>query len=146
MYPFNVRVYGLLFSADGEILLTDEERHGARFTKFPGGGLIYGEGLIEGLKREFVEECNVEIEVLEHFYTTDFFIKSAFDDSQVICVYYHVSPKTELLINFKHHLFDFDDLEVLQSFRWKKITDLQQDDVTFPGDKKVVELLKSKLC
>jgi len=31
-----------------------------QFSKFPGGGLEYGEGLIEGLKREFVEECNVE--------------------------------------------------------------------------------------
>jgi 8-oxo-dGTP diphosphatase len=141
-YPFNVRVYGLLINDTGQILLTDEERHGVRFSKFPGGGLEYGEGLIDGLKREFVEECNVEIEVLQHFYTTDFFIKSAFDDSQVISIYYYVKPKTELLIPFKDILFDFDDPNTLQTFRWKNVDDLQQEDVTFPGDKMVVALLK----
>ena len=30
-------------------------------------------GLIEALKREFMEECNAEIEIIKHFYTTDFF-------------------------------------------------------------------------
>lgn len=142
-YPFNVRVYGLLIE-DGRILLTDEERHGMRFSKFPGGGLLYGEGLIDGLKREFLEECNIEVEVLKHFYTTDFFIKSAFDESQVISVYYYVTPKTELLLSFKDSLFDFDE-DLPQSFRWKNLADLEPDDVTFPADKRVVTLLSCKL-
>src|SRR3978361_2267712 len=89
-YPFNVRVYGLLINDNNEILISDEREYGMRFTKFPGGGLEYGEGLIEGLKREFIEECNAEIEVISHFYTTDFFVKSAFNDSQVISIYYKV--------------------------------------------------------
>ena len=145
-YHFNVRVYGLLINDEGRLLLSDEEEYGVRFSKFPGVGLEYGEGLIEGLKREFQEECNVEIEVLDHFYTTDFFIKSAFDDSQVISVYYFVKPKTELLLSFKELLFDFDMKgEILQAFRWKNINELEQDDVTFPADKKVVDLLKQKI-
>src|ERR1700761_2378641 len=90
MYPFNVRVYGILINDDNQVLISDEEEYGMRFTKFPGGGLEPGEGLIDGLKREFVEECDAEIEVLEHFYTTDFYVKSAFNDSQVISVYYTV--------------------------------------------------------
>lgn len=142
-YPFNVRVYGLLVLG-GRILLTDEERYGMRFSKFPGGGLIYGEGLIDGLKREFLEECNVEIDIIKHFYTADFFIKSAFDDSQVISVYYQVMPKNELVLDFKDNLFDFNE-DVPQSFRWKNLDDIQPDDVTFPADKKVVELLRSAL-
>lgn len=142
-YPFNVRVYGLLINDKGQVLLSDEEEYGFRFSKFPGGGLEYGEGLIDGLKREFIEECNVEIEVLEHFYTTDFFIKSVFDDSQVISVYYYVKPKTELLLTFKDLLFDFEEQgEILQAFRWKSIGEIEQEDVTFPTDKKVVTLLK----
>ena len=54
MYPFNVRVYGLLINDKNEILISDEQEYGTRFTKFPGGGLEFGEGLIDGLKREFM--------------------------------------------------------------------------------------------
>ena len=143
MYNFNVRVYGLLINNNNQILLSDEEESGFQFSKFPGGGLEYGEGLIDALKREFVEECNAEVEVIEHFYTTDFFIQSVFNDSQIISVYYIVKPLTNLLLNFKEEAFDFDG-EVLQAFRWKKIQDLEIEDVTFPTDQKVVELLKEK--
>ena len=145
MYKFNVRVYGLLINDKNELLLSDEEEYGFRFSKFPGGGLEYGEGLIDALKREFVEECNADVEVLEHFYTTDFFIQSAFNDSQVISVYYFVKPLTDLKLTFKKEIFDFDsDGDLLQAFRWKSIADLHVDDVTFPTDQKVVELIKEK--
>lgn len=145
MYNFNVRVYGLLINEKGQILLSDEEEYGFRFSKFPGGGLEYGEGLIDALKREFIEECNTEVEVLEHFYTTDFFIKSVFNESQVISVYYIVKPISELVLNFKEKVFDFDEEgDLLQAFRWKEVTALEIEDVTFPTDQKVIELLKNK--
>ncbi|MEJ7778780.1 MAG: NUDIX domain-containing protein [Daejeonella sp.] len=145
MYKFNVRVYGLLINDSNEVLLSDEEESGFRFSKFPGGGLEYGEGLLDALKREFVEECNTEVEILEHFYTTDFFIQSVFNDSQIISVYYLVSPVSELLLNFKNKIFDFDgEGELLQAFRWKNIKDLNIEDVTFPTDQKVIELLKER--
>ncbi|MES2873219.1 MAG: NUDIX domain-containing protein [Bacteroidota bacterium] len=145
MYNFNVRVYGLLINDKGQILLSDEEEHGFRFSKFPGGGLEYGEGLIDALKREFAEECQVEIEIMEHFYTTDFFIKSVFNESQVISIYYIVKPLAELMLNFKEKIFDFDaEGDLLQAFRWKDITSLEMSDVTFPTDQKVIELLKEK--
>lgn len=145
MYKFNVRVYGLLINDNNQLLLSDEEEYGFRFSKFPGGGLEYGEGLIDALKREFIEECNTEIEVLEHFYTTDFFIKSAFNDSQIISVYYIVKPMAELPLNFKEKIFDFDtEGDLLQAFRWKDVTALTIEDVTFPTDQKVIELLKEK--
>ena len=144
-YNFNVRVYGLLINEKGQVLLSDEEEYGFRFSKFPGGGLEFGEGLIDALKREFLEECNTEVEIIEHFYTTDFFIKSVFNDSQVISVYYIVNPTAELMLNFKEKIFDFDaEGEMLQAFRWKDISALEIDDVTFPTDQKVVELLKEK--
>lgn len=145
MYKFNIRVYGLLINNSNQILLSDEEEYGFRFSKFPGGGLEYGEGLIDALKREFVEECNLEVEVLEHFYTTDFFIKSVFNDSQVISVYYLVKPLSELKLNFKERIFDFDtEGDLLQAFRWKNLDELNIDDVTFPTDQRVIELLKVK--
>ena len=142
MYPFNVRVYGLLVNDDNEVLISDEQEYGIRFTKFPGGGLEFGEGLIDGLKREFVEECNAEIEVLSHFYTTDFFVKSAFNNSQVISVYYRIKNTEPLDLNFKTIVFDFDgEGDILQSFRWVKLSNLASEDFLFPTDQHVAKLL-----
>ena len=146
MYPFNVRVYGLLINDHDEVLISDEQEYGIRFTKFPGGGLEAGEGLIDGLKREFMEECNVAIEVTGHFYTTDFYVKSAFNDSQVISVYYLVKNLEELNLNFKTMVFDFDgEGEVLQSFRWVKLTNLVNEDFLFPTDQHVAKLLTDRI-
>ncbi|MFD0764701.1 NUDIX domain-containing protein [Mucilaginibacter lutimaris] len=139
---FNLRVYGLLINEANEVLISDEQEYGFKFTKFPGGGLEYGEGLIEGLKREFVEECNTEVEVISHFYTTDFFVKSAFNDSQIISVYYLVKAVSELRFTTKIEVFDFDgEGDVLQSFRWVKLSDLTVDAFTFPTDQYVADLL-----
>jgi len=146
MSYFNVRVYGLLINDQDEVLVSDEQEYGMQFTKFPGGGLEYGEGLPDGLKREFMEECNAEIEVLEHFYTTDFFVKSAFNDSQIISVYYKVINLNVLNLPFKTKVFDFDgEGDVLQSFRWIKLNKLSADDFTFPIDKHVAQLLIKEL-
>ncbi|KQN38762.1 NUDIX hydrolase [Pedobacter sp. Leaf41] len=146
MSYFNVRVYGLLINANQQILISDEEEYGFRFSKFPGGGLEIGEGLIDGLKREFLEECNAEIEVLSHFYTTDFYEKSSFNDSQVISVYYLVKEKAPLQLAFKTKIYDFDaEGEILQAFRWVAISELDVNAITFKTDKTVAELLKKAL-
>ena len=146
MYPFNIRVYGLLINDEDEVLISDEQEYGIRFTKFPGGGLEFGEGLIEGLKREFLEECFAEVDIAAHFYTTDFFVKSAFNDSQVISVYYRVINTTALNLAIKTRVFDFEgEGEVLQAFRWVKITKLNPDDFLFPTDQHVVKFLTGKI-
>ncbi|MCO5935237.1 NUDIX domain-containing protein [Mucilaginibacter sp. RB4R14] len=143
---FNVRVYGLLINANNEVLISDEQEYGFRFTKFPGGGLEYGEGLIEGLKREFVEECNTEVEVTSHFYTTDFFVKSAFNDSQIISVYYLVKAVSDLRVTTKIEVFDFEgEGDILQSFRCVKLSELNVDAFTFPTDQYVADLLLKTL-
>ena len=142
MYPFNVRVYGVLINDHQEVLISDEQEYGVRFTKFPGGGLEYGEGLVDGLKREFMEECNVEVQITGHFYTTDFFVKSAFNDSQVISVYYLVKNIQPLHLNFKTMVFDFDaEGDVLQSFRWVKLENLKHEELPVPTDQHVAKLL-----
>lgn len=139
---FNVRVYGLLINDNNEVLISDEQEYGFRFTKFPGGGLEYGEGLIEGLKREYVEECNTEVEIISHFYTTDFFVKSAFNDSQIISIYYLVKAVSDLRFATKTVVFDFEgEGDVLQSFRWVKLSELTVDAFTFPTDQYVADLL-----
>ena len=144
MSYFNVRVYGLLINENNEVLLSDEREYGMDFTKVPGGGVELGEGLIEALKREFMEECNAEVEVLSHFYTTDFYEKSSFNESQVLSIYYLVKTISPIRLTFKVSVFDFDELSN-QSFRWKKLTELQEKDVTFKTDQRVVQLLKKTI-
>ena len=146
MPKFNVRVYGLLVNEHNEVLISDEQEYGRRFSKFPGGGLEYGEGLIDGLKREFIEECNLPVEVIEHFYTTDFFVESLFGGGQLISVYYLVKNQEPLGFATKTQPFDFEgqQTEPKQAFRWVSLDALQQDDVTFPVDRHVVKLLTTK--
>jgi ADP-ribose pyrophosphatase YjhB (NUDIX family) len=144
MSYFNVRVYGLLINDQQEILISDEQQEDRTFSKFPGGGLELGEGLIDALKREFVEECATEIEVLNHFYTTDFFEKSSFNDSQILSIYYFVRPVGPLQLEFKTKPFDFNT-GTSQAFRWVKLDALAEADVTFKTDQTVVRLLKQTM-
>jgi ADP-ribose pyrophosphatase YjhB (NUDIX family) len=79
-----------------QILVVHEQINDFKFTKFPGGGLEYGEGLLDCLIREFDEETGLDIDVIEHFYTTDFFQSSAFKpNDQLISVYYKVAAKND---------------------------------------------------
>ena len=55
MKRFNVRVYGIYITPQQQILLSDERIGDFCFTKFPGGGLEFGEGLHEALIREWKE-------------------------------------------------------------------------------------------
>lgn len=146
MFPFNVRVYGILRNENNEILITDERTQSVSFTKFPGGGLEYGEGLIDALKREFIEECDLKIEVVRHIYTTDFYEKSSFNNSQIISIYYEVQPLEELRIDLKHRPFDFDDTIIadkLEVFRLVDVDKLQVNDLTFKTDKRAFEIFKN---
>ena len=144
MSYFNVRVYGLLLNHSNQLLISDERSGGRSFSKFPGGGLELGEGLIDALKREFMEECNAEIEVINHFYTTDFYEQSSFNDSQILSIYYLVKDATPLALSFKTEAFDFGT-DSVQSFRWVDLAKLKTDDVTFRTDKTVVDLLLKQI-
>lgn len=145
MKHFNLRIYGLVID-DGKILVSDEFCNGIHVTKFPGGGLEFGEGTIDCLIREFKEELNLDIEVLEHLHTTDFYIHSAFNpDRQVICVYYLVKPKEKITVKISEIPFDFEETkEGAQAFRWLDLNTLNENDFTFATDKKVSELLNKK--
>lgn len=137
MFPFNVRVYGILRNDQNQLLITDERTQRVSFTKFPGGGLEYGEGLIDALKREFLEECNLNIEVIRHVYTTDFYEKSSFNNSQIISIYYEVRAIDELNVKLKSKAFDFDSdnfIDKIEVFRLVDLDVLNVNDLTFKTD------------
>ena len=73
------------------MLVTDELVKGMQITK-PGGGLEFGEGMIDCLKREFMEETNMQVEVTEHFIQLIFSAIRFHKDHQIISVYYKVRP------------------------------------------------------
>ena len=141
-FPFNVRVYGLLIE-NGQVLVADEKVHGQLITKFPGGGLEFGEGPAECIVREWQEELGQKIEVGSHFYTTDFFQRSAFrNEDQVISIYYLVEALTETRIEIRNRPFDHREGE-REAFRWQEIASAVQEDLTFPIDRVVLRALQN---
>lgn len=140
MFPFNVRVYGILIDDENRVLISDERTQNVSFTKFPGGGLEYGEGLLDALKREFIEECNLRVEIVRHIYTTDFYEKSSFNNSQIISIYYQVKALEDINIDIKTIAFDFKPLESgsnidkEEAFRFEHTNSLKESDLTFKTD------------
>ena len=105
---FNVRVYGILINKDEQLLVSDEYIRGEYYTKFPGGGLEFGEGTRECLKREFKEEMDLAVNVGEHLYTTDFYQQSAFNPKhQIISIYYYVNPLEQITFPLTSNKNDF---------------------------------------
>ena len=134
---FNLRVYALIIERDS-ILVSRELIDGKYLYKFPGGGLQYGEGLIEGLQRESMEEMNQNLKNIKHFYTTDFFQQSQFDSKdQLIAIYYKAKLTLKINNKLKVPIKDFP------VFEWKKITDFSDKELHFPTDKFVFNLLKN---
>ena len=94
---FNIRVYGILINDKKQVLVADEYVRGGLYTKFPGGGLEFGEGTRDCLKRELKEELGIEAAIGDHVYTTDYFQMSAFrPDDQIISIYYFAKHLEEL--------------------------------------------------
>ena len=143
---FNIRVYALILNDGGDVLLSDEYVLGRKMTKFPGGGMHFGEGPADCIRREAMEEFGQEIEIIEHFYTTDFFQRALFySDHQLISIYYRAKFKEPARFRISDRPFDFPALENgSQSFRWSNIEKLTSEDLSFPIDKHVLGLLKKQ--
>ena len=149
---FNIRVYGILVDEQKNVLVSDELIKGNRYTKFCGGGLEFGEGTINCLKREFKEEMDLEIEVVKHLYTTDFFQKSIFNPNhQLISVYYLVKALEDFKVPIRELPFQYDEPQLemykitqqVESFRFVKWDDFSPECMTLPIDKIAAKMVKS---
>src|SRR4051794_19802256 len=149
---FTIRVYGILMDENKRVLLSDEFIRGDYYTKFPGGGMEFGEGTRDCLKREFKEETGLDVTIGDHIYTTDFFQISAFNNvNQIISIYYFVHADEPVDLATKNDLFDFEPHQVsdpggeAEVFRWVEWNHLGEEAVSLPIDKVVVKMLKDSL-
>jgi 8-oxo-dGTP diphosphatase len=149
---FSIRVYGILIGENKQVLVSDEYIRGDYYTKFPGGGLEFGEGTRDCLKREFKEEMDLDIRVGDHIYTTDYFQISAFDPShQIISIYYYAHPLEPIKVRLRTKPFDFDEQQMAvyaekretETFRFINWDEFSEESVSLPIDKIVAKMLKS---
>jgi ADP-ribose pyrophosphatase YjhB (NUDIX family) len=127
------------------VLVSDELIKGRRITKFPGGGLEYGEGLKDCLVREIREEIGVEASGLVHFYTTDFFQQSTFhsDPMQVVSVYFRFQVAEPMRIPTVIEPFQgMQGAQDQELFRWLPLDGSRNEDLSLPIDRIVWELLR----
>lgn len=153
MNLFNIRVYGLLINEQKQVLVSDELIRGMYITKFPGGGLEFGEGTRDCLQRSFMEEMNLKVTIGHHLYTTDYFQMSAFNpEHQIISIYYFAHAQEEITAPLRSKPFDFDaaqmavyeekkETETFRFINWENFSDA---DLTLPIDKIVAGLVKKQ--
>jgi len=153
MPVFTIRVYGILINENKQVLVSDEYIRGNYYTKFPGGGLEFGEGTRDCLKREFKEEMDLDVEIGEHLYTTDFFQMSAFrPDQQIISIYYMAKALEAIKAPLREKLFDFDERQLAvyndtgetETFRFIDWDKFSPESVTLPIDKVAAQMVKEK--
>ena len=148
---FNLRVYGILINKQQQVLVSDEYIRGMFITKFPGGGLEFGEGTRDCLQREFMEEMNLKVKVTDHIYTTDFYQQSAFNPAhQIISIYYFAEALEAVTVPLRTKIFDFDEQQLkmyeetgeTETFRFVDREDFSEQSVTLPIDKIVAGIIK----
>jgi 8-oxo-dGTP pyrophosphatase MutT (NUDIX family) len=151
---FTIRVYGILLNKNKQVLVSDEHIRGNYYTKFPGGGLELGEGTRDCLKREFMEEMNLRVEVGNHIYTTDYYQVSAFNTAhQIIAIYYFARALDLITAPLRTIPFDFDERQKkiyeetseTETFRFIDWNDFSAETVTLPIDKIVAAMVKELL-
>jgi ADP-ribose pyrophosphatase YjhB (NUDIX family) len=144
---FNVRAYFILFNElQDAVLVSDELIFGNAYTKFPGGGVDFGEGPSDTVVREAMEEMKQPIEVTGHFYTTDFYLPSFFHPAdQIISIYYTARMIGAQQFNDAQIAFDFKQrIYNEESFRWVKLSVIREDMFHFAADKKVAGMLANR--
>jgi ADP-ribose pyrophosphatase YjhB (NUDIX family) len=145
-----IRVYGIYINEKKQVLVSDELIKGKLYTKFPGGGLEFGEGTRDCLIREFREEMAADIIVKEHLYTTDFYLESAFATGvQVISIYYEVDFIQPLLLEVNNQSPTMEDFlqnnpQAVEKHRLIEMGNFEASIFQLPIDKLTVKIIKEK--
>lgn len=131
----NVRVYAAIVK-DLKVLVLHEEYVGEQLMKFPGGGLEFGESVLECVQRELEEELNIKVKNIEHLYTQEDFLASKFrNNEQLLTIYYlaEMVDENELLI--------LDPC--IEKTEWVSL-ETEENPFPLPIDQIVFDVLKKK--
>jgi len=141
---FNVRVYALVVK-NNRLLISEEQHGGVFLRKFPGGGLQFGEGVLQALHRELMEELNADVVSASLLSVTEDFVVSFLNNKQqVIGVHYLVDLKQDYSDDFlnNNHL-ELENGHI--QFKWMSIDSLSAEDFTSSVDQNAFEKLKKHL-
>lgn len=131
---FNVRAYAICENGN-KILALYEYHKNQIYCKLPGGGVEFGEGILDCLHREFLEELNVKIEIIEHLYTQEHFVESIIDDGrQILLIYYIVK-----IVNLEDMKINTSDISRLE---W---IDVNENPFVLPIDKIALSKYREKI-
>jgi 8-oxo-dGTP pyrophosphatase MutT (NUDIX family) len=132
---FRVGAYGLLRAGDS-FLVTRTRTALGTITNFPGGALELGEGALDALRREFVEETGLEVRPTHLAYASENYHQSpAYPENQLVKLYWFVEQSGGTL----RPEGNGDDIEAVY---FVPIADLEQAGLT-PADGEAIAALKA---
>ncbi len=131
----NVRVYATIVK-DNKVLVLHEEYVGEQLMKFPGGGLEFGESVLECVQRELDEELNIKVKNIEHLYTQEDFLVSKFRNSEQLLTIYYLAEMVE-----ENELLIMDPC--IEKIEWVSL-ETEENPFPLPIDKIVFDVLKKK--
>ncbi len=131
----NVRVYATIVK-DNKVLVLHEEYVGEQLMKFPGGGLEFGESVLECVQRELDEELNIKVKNIEHLYTQEDFLVSKFRNSEQLLTIYYLAEMID-----ENELLIMDPC--IDKIEWVSL-ETEENPFPLPIDKIVFDVLKKK--
>lgn len=131
----NVRVYATIVK-DKKVLVLHEEYVGEQLMKFPGGGLEFGESVLECVQRELDEELNIKVKNIEHLYTQEDFLVSKFRNSEQLLTIYYLAEMID-----ENELLIMDPC--IDKIEWVSL-ETEENPFPLPIDKIVFDVLKKK--
>lgn len=94
-----ITVYGLVKNEKGEVLILQRAPHDSMggLWEFPGGGLEFGEHPKEGVGRELLEECGIDVKVDEPLHITSYLTEKDGGQRQILRIVYacHLRDREE---------------------------------------------------
>ncbi len=133
---FSPRIYGVLRRGE-KVLLTRSRFIDREFVNFPGGGVELGEGPIEALRREYVEETGLAIEPVRVLYASETAHVSTHAPMQIVSLYWLVEERGGKLRE------GGNDDDVISLF-WAGLGEIPTDEM-FPSDLEFARRLPSLL-
>ncbi len=117
MQEQRIIVYGFVQNDENKVLLIQRAQHDSLpgIWELPGGGLDFGEDPKVGTKREILEECGIDVEVLHPFAIHSYFSKKENGEKHAIRIAFlcKMEHKQQITLSKDHTDFMWVDIHAL---------------------------------